>query len=311
VCGSPRACNEGSLLDEAAGVTRLAAGGTLLWYATWDDSGRTVGSIDLLTRTRGGITFDRRLHAANAAIAADTAGALYWCRDVQGAPGAGDLVHGNAVLESGPCSDLRVSGSHVYFVSGGVLYRRDLVSPGRQLLSPATITSFELGAEHVYYALAEASAGVLRRRSLGNAAAPDSAVTSRPGVAFGRLALDETGAFIYIAAGDSLLRAPAAGGSGETWWTDAGTTVEALLVSGGHVYWATSRRSAIGCAEAVVWRRPDRGGQAAPLARVADRCAVDLINHGPGLFPDGPRLFVALSSVGPAPGPAQILQLRR
>jgi hypothetical protein len=312
LCGSPRACNDGPLLDEPAGVARLAAGGTRLWYATWDDFGRTLGSIDLVTHARGGISFDSRIHAANAGIAVGATGALFWCRDVQGAPVTGDLLSGNELFEPGPCSDLRVTDSHLYFVSGGILYRRDLVAPGRQLISSAPVAWFEVGVDHAYYALTGTSAGVLRRKPLANPAAADSLVTSRPGVAFGRLALDEAGAFVYIAAGGSLLRTPATGGPSETWWSEADTTtVEAVVTAGAHVYWATSRRSASGCAEAVVWRRPEGGGQAAPAARVAGRCAVDLIRHGQGLFPDGPRLFVALSSVGPTRGPAQILQLRR
>src|SRR6185503_12719923 len=63
------------------------------------------------------------------------------------------------------------------------------------------------------------------------------------------------GVHLYVSYQGQILRAPAAGGDFQTFWTSGGSDIEEIVLSDTHVYWSTVVESERGCAEAAFWRR--------------------------------------------------------
>jgi hypothetical protein len=308
------ACEDGVLREGTGYVSRIAVGGSWLYYEYYvSDTDHAIHSIDLRSGMPGPIQRPTAGWYVNTGLAADGMGALHWCRRLsdENAPIAGALMRGDLVLAPGACTRLRLDASHIYYTleEEQGLFRRALRAGGglgdRETVTTRYPASFAVTGAFIYLATPH---DTLERKVIDRIARDDlkrvDRLAERAGwdsPVFDEMAVDAS--YVYVSYEDQILRTPITdGGTFETFANAAGPEVAAIVLADTHVYWATSTPSPNGCSEAGFWRRSKaRDDEPVLLARRAGVCPN-------GLELAGERLYAAVAG---RPRPSQILRLRR
>ena len=277
-------CDEGQFHAASAGLVELAAGGDAVWY----HDGARLWRLAIASRQ---LTEPHPIEMGKVPageLAADPAGAVYWCRrDPAVIDGAPTLMKNAAALEPWPCDQMRLTATHLYFTGNVDVRRRALAAGPAATVAHGIVTAFDVDATHVYKASRARAATEVARTPLADPTVSQPLFSE---VIDPATSVVTDGAEVYFAAGKQILRVPAAGGTADLVSEPSDRTKSDLVLTTTHLYWTSTIYNVDtgNCLTTTVYRRARGPGAGAaqeltPTAYGA-ACPVTLAAHGNHLY---------------------------